>query len=118
MAPSWIDMGIMTGNPPPEGARVTLGNYDREPYQRWSVINMRQIIPSARVAAPKESIALPRRLRDLSGVTFEHDGAERHIADLCADTFVDALIVVNRGEVVFEHYDEESVRTRGTSRSR
>ena len=106
MAPSWIEMGIMRGNPPPEGARVTWGNYDREPYQRWSLINMRQIIPSARVAAPAESTALPRRLRDLSSVTFEHDGAQRRIVDLCADTFVDAMIVVHRGEVVLEHYDE------------
>jgi CubicO group peptidase (beta-lactamase class C family) len=105
MAGSWIDLGIMQGNPPAEDVRVTLANYDREPYQRWSVVNMRQIIPSARVAAPVESTPLPRRLRDLSGVTFEHNGIEHRIDDLFADTYVDAMLVVHRGEVVLEHYD-------------
>jgi len=34
MARSWIDMGLMQGNPPAETARVTLANYDRDPNPR------------------------------------------------------------------------------------
>ncbi len=105
MARSWFDEGIMQGNPPVGDARVTLANYDREPYQRWSVLNMRQLFPSARVAAPGRPNPLPRRLRDLSLVRFEHSGSVRGIDDLCADTYVDALMVVHRGVVVHEHYD-------------
>jgi len=106
MARSWIDLGLMQGNPPSESARVNLANYDSGPYPRWSVINMRQIIPSARVSAPSQPIPLRRSPRDLSGITFEHDGVERRIDDLCADTYVDAMLVVHRGDVVFEHYDK------------
>jgi CubicO group peptidase (beta-lactamase class C family) len=105
MARSWVDEGIMQGNPPAERARVTMANYDREPFQRWSVVNMRQLFPSARVAAAVPSVPLPRMLRDLSSVTFEHGGLVRGIDDLCADTYVDALMVVHRGVVVHEHYD-------------
>jgi len=106
MARSWIDQGLMQGTPPPEGSRVTLANYDRDPYQRWSVVNMRTLIPSARVAASNAPTTLPRRIRDLSGVTFEHAGVTRSIDDMLSDTYVDAMLVVHRGEVVLEHYDE------------
>ena len=106
MARSWIDLGLMQGTPPPEGSRVTLANYDRDPFQRWSVINMRELIPSARVSASDTSTHLPRRPRDLSAVTFEHGGLERSIEDMLSDTYVDAMLVVHRGEVVLEHYDE------------
>jgi CubicO group peptidase (beta-lactamase class C family) len=105
MARSWIDEGLMVGNPPAEDRRVTLANYDHEPYQRWSVINMRQLIPSALVKAPSEPTPLPRNLRDLTDIVFEHAGVTRRIDDLLADTYVDAMIVVHRDEVVFEHYD-------------
>ena len=33
---SAAELGLMQGNPPQEGARVTLANYDREPNPRWS----------------------------------------------------------------------------------
>jgi CubicO group peptidase (beta-lactamase class C family) len=57
------------------------------------------------VKAPSEPTPLPRNLRDLTDVVFEHAGATRGIDDLLADTYVDAMIVVHRDEVVFEHYD-------------
>jgi len=106
MARSWIDLGLMQGNPPAEADRVTLANYDRDPNPRWSMLHMRELVPSARVAASPEPVPLPRSLRDLSGLTFEHDGAARTLEDFYADTWVDAMLVVHRGEVVLEHYDE------------
>ena len=106
MARSWIDLGLMQGNPPPEAARVTLANYDRDPNPRWSMLHMRELIPSARVAASPDPTPLPRNPRDLSALTFEHDGVAHSLEDFYADTWVDALLVVHRGEVVLEHYDE------------
>jgi CubicO group peptidase (beta-lactamase class C family) len=106
MARSWIDLGLMQGNPPAEATRVTLANYDRDPNPRWSMLHMRELIPSSRVAASSDPAPLPRNLRDLSGLTFDHGGVARTLADFYADTWVDAMLVVHRGEVVLEHYDE------------
>jgi CubicO group peptidase (beta-lactamase class C family) len=106
MARTWLEMGIMQGSPPPDDARVTLANYDRASNVRWSVINMRQLIPSARVARGAASTPIPRSIRDLGAVRFEHGGVERGIDDLLSDTFVDAMMVVHHGEVVIEHFDE------------
>jgi CubicO group peptidase (beta-lactamase class C family) len=106
MARSWIDLGLMQGNPPAEAARVTLDDYDRDPNPRWSMLHMRELIPSSRVAASPEPTPLPRNLRDLSDLSFDHAGAERSLEDFYADTWVDAMLVVHRGEVVLEHFDE------------
>lgn len=106
MSRSWVELGLMQGNPPPEDKRVTLDDYDQGVHPRWSMLHMRQLVPSARVAASTAPRPLPRDLRDLSGVVFEHDGARLRLADLFDRTDVDAMIVVHRGSVVLEHYDE------------
>jgi len=86
MARSWTDLGLMQGTPPPLGGRVTLANYDHDPNPRWSVINTRELIPSARVAASTAPTTLPRRLRDQSELTFEHAGVARSIEGMLSET--------------------------------
>ncbi|MEI8057635.1 MAG: serine hydrolase [Actinomycetes bacterium] len=106
MAKSWIELGLMTGSPPAPDKIVTLKNYDREPNQRWSFLNMRELIPSALVARGETKSVLPRNERDLKGFGFTHDGHRYTLAEMMDETYVDGLMVIHDGEVIFEHYVE------------
>ncbi len=106
MSRSWVELGLMQGNPPPPDKRVTLDDYDKGVHPRWSMLHMRELVPSARVAASSTPRILPRELRDLSGVPFQHEGREHRFAEVFDRTDVDAMIVVHRGAVVLEHYDD------------
>lgn len=106
MSRSWVELGLMQGNPPPPDKRVTIDDYDQGLHPRWSLLHMRELIPSARVTASPSPRVLPRAPRDLLDLPFQHEGRERRFADLLDATDVDAILVVHRGEVVLEHYDE------------
>ena len=106
MAKSWIELGLMTGWPPPADKTVTLANYDQAPFQRWSFINMRELIPSALI--PKSPVTKPlrRNIRDLSDFRFAHNGADHSLADILDTTYVDAMMVIHNDEVIFEHFEQ------------
>ena len=104
MSESWIDLGLMTGSPPKPSEVVTFDNWDKAPYQRWSFLHTRELAPTARVARGEVVSPLPRDERDLSGFTFRHRGRDRTLAEMMDETYVDGLMVVRDGVVVFEHY--------------
>ena len=104
MPESWLDLGLMSGSPPPPAKVVTWSNWDKAPYQRWSFLHTRELAPTARVARGTTVSPLPRRERDLSGFSFRHRGREHTIGETMERTFVDGLMIVRDGVVVFEHY--------------
>ncbi len=104
MNQSWIDLELMAGSPPAPEKLVTHANYDRAPNQQWSFLHMREIVPSARVLAGTNAPPLPRDERDLSALTFAHDGRTYSISQMVDETFVDGLLVLRHGRVFFEHY--------------
>ena len=42
--------------------------------------------------------------RDLSRFTFKFDGATISLSDLIAETYADAMLVLDQGSIVFERY--------------
>ncbi|HEY5860693.1 MAG TPA: serine hydrolase [Actinomycetota bacterium] len=104
MPESWIDMGLMVGSPPDPDKVVTYANWDKAPNQRWSFQHIREIAPTARVARGETVSPLPRAERDLSGFSFRHRGEDHTLAGMMDETYVDGLMVVHDGTVVFEHY--------------
>jgi CubicO group peptidase (beta-lactamase class C family) len=106
MAQSWIDSGVMQGWPPAPELTATLSNYDRPPFQRWSLINMRELIPSRLVKKGPWTQELVRRPRDLTDFRFELDGTQYDLAAALDQTYVDALMVVHNDEVVFEYFED------------
>ena len=106
MAKSWIELGLMQGWPPPVDKTVTLANYDHDPFPRWSMINMRELIPSRLIRRGAQERQLIRNPRDLRSFRFQCDGVEHDLAAFLDQTYVDALMVIHNDEVVFEHFDE------------
>jgi hypothetical protein len=83
---------------------VTHANYDRAPNQPWSFLHMREIVPSTRIPASGNASPLPRDETDLSELSFTHADRTYTIAQMMEQTFVDGLMVLRKGKVVFERY--------------
>jgi len=105
-APTAAQLGIMQGRPVPDGKRVTLANWMSPPFNRWSLQNVPQLLPTATVyrgdGPPAE---LPVRARDLAGLRFEvTPGSTLSIAEWLAASYTDGFIVVQDGRIVYEAY--------------
>ena len=87
---------LMSGFPPAAPGQVTLANWRTPPFNRWGFQHVREIVPSANIAADAvHRWHLPAAPLDLS--------------DLAPDAFLtgtdtDALVVLHQGRIVFEHY--------------
>ena len=97
--------GLMQGFPPPPEGRVTLANWRTPPFNRWAFQHVRELVPSADIANdPNRVRTLPQASIDLSGVRVpDGDGALSFDAFL-ERTGTDALVVLHRGRLVYEHY--------------
>jgi CubicO group peptidase (beta-lactamase class C family) len=95
----------MRGGPPrPEGL-VTLDNWQRAPWNRWSFQHVRQLIPSARISRGRGPVReLPADPADLDGLTFETSQGTITLAGLLARSYVDGFLVLHRGRIVTEQY--------------
>ncbi len=104
-----VTIGWMVGAPPPPEKRILGARADhmRFPMIRWSYSNMRSFCPTARVVASGEGAPFPRALRaDLGAVRFTPLGADAEISfeESLLSAFTDGILVLHRGEVVFERW--------------
>jgi hypothetical protein len=95
----------MAGSPPFAGhAQVTLANWSDPPFNRWAFQHIRELIPTASIGRPARARPLPRAERDLLGLRFISGDRELSVADLLAETYTDGFLVLHRGQVVTEIY--------------
>ena len=95
----------MAGFPPNAEGQVTLANWRRAPFNKWSFTHLRELIPSAAIANDPTDVAeLPSAPVDLGGVKIELDGARYDLAGFLAETDTDGMIVLRDGRVILEHY--------------
>jgi CubicO group peptidase (beta-lactamase class C family) len=96
----------MHGAPPPEHARATLGNWQDPPFNRWSFSHLRELVPTQRISRGWGPVSpLVVNHRPLSDVPVHLvDDSEGNVDEVIKSTFTDAVVVLHRGEVVFERY--------------
>ena len=102
--------GLMTGFPPAQEAQVTLANWQDPPYSRWAFRHMRELIPSQSIPAGSAGDggagALPPAPGPLPDPpVWRLDGSTATAAEVFADTYTDALVVLKDGQLVAERYD-------------
>jgi len=101
----WRESGIGPGPDVPPDRRVTRDNWRLWPFSRWAFQHARELVPSCglpRAAVPRRLLERPVDLAPLA-LTGE-DGAVVSWAQFLDCTYTDALIVLHRGAIVFEHY--------------
>lgn len=104
------ELGWMRGAPPPKEKRITsdLGSYLSFPQIRWSLSHMRELIATVNVwRGPGLASRLERadRTDEIDALLFE-DGAgrRRRFDEALYDTYVDGIVVLHRGRIVYERY--------------
>jgi CubicO group peptidase (beta-lactamase class C family) len=96
----------MHGSPPPEHGRVTLGNWQEPPYNRWSFSHLRELVPTQRISrgwGPVSPLTVNHRPLSDVPVHLVNDN-EGNVEEVIKSTYTDAVVVLHRGEVVFERY--------------
>lgn len=106
MPPTWSDLGLMQGFPPPPDKRVNKANWIGSPYIRWAAQFPGELLPSRRVwRGEQPARAFAYDLINLEALVFPDDaGQPVTLTDVFARTVSDGFLVLHRGEVVYETY--------------
>ena len=97
--------GLMQGFPPAPESRVTLANWRTPPFNQWAFHHVRELVPSADIANDPNGVrALPAAPVDLSQVRVPDGGGAISFDAFLERTNTDALVVLHRGRLVYEHY--------------
>lgn len=103
-------LGWMQGTPPPAGKRIAFedGSFSRFPQNRWAFSNWRMFLRNVAVERGEGPVwDLPVALRDdLDAVRFTPLGAGAPMTwqDSLAANYTDAILVLQRGRIVYERY--------------
>lgn len=86
--------------------QVTLANWRTTPFNKWAFHHVREIVPSAEIAAdPASTQSLEIEPRDLSGLSFaDQTGKNWTFDEFVAETDTDALVVLKNGKLIHEYY--------------
>src|SRR5664279_2922405 len=104
---------LMEGFPPRPDALVTAANWQDPPFNRWAFWHTRELLPTQRIAAaatpprPLVHRTKPIDVRVLPvDATGPPDRLTRTVGDVLDDTFTDAWLVLQDGEIVEEWYGD------------
>ena len=107
-----IKMGWMQGFPPPEDKRLKLGDgsFFEFPALRYSVVHMRQFMPTVNVSRgikkapiPFEYNNLDENIDSLTFVPWDSDEAMTWEASL-GKNYTDGILILHQGKIVYEKY--------------
>ena len=97
---------FMQGFPPPPDARVTLANWQRPPYNRWSFQHVREVVPTARVSRGRgPHLPFEQDRADVAATVLSRpDGTSTTVGAVMAGTFTDGWLVLREGRLLAEDY--------------
>lgn len=84
---------------------VSLANWTLPQQNRWAFSHLRELIPTRVIACGNEFVTeLPSKLQALDDVELTTvTGSKKRFADLIDESYTDGLVVLHRGNVVFEY---------------
>jgi CubicO group peptidase (beta-lactamase class C family) len=109
---SSVELGLMRGSPPPQERMVTSDNWIEGPFNRWGFLHVRELARTARIrrgqGPVRELTQAPRD--DVAGVPVTFEGSTMPMRQALEQTYTDAVVVLQDGRIVFEHYVEGMTR--------
>lgn len=106
-----IKMGWMQGFPPPEDKRLKMadGSFFKFPALRWSVVHMRQFMPTVNVLRGIKKPLIPfeynldETIDSITFVPWNSDKAMTWEASLWKN-YTDGILIIHKGKIVYERY--------------
>ena len=97
---------IMAGSPPPPEWRVPRAAWDSPPWNRWTFMNVRQVLPTVNVPrGPMPVAPLTGADRGIGAIEFTAvDGTQWRVDRMLDETYTDGFLMVMDGEVIHESY--------------
>lgn len=84
---------------------LTLTNFQFGPQNRWAFSHMREVIPTAKIAKDdKQVLPLNRGAGYVDDLTISLHGQEQSIEEIAESQYIDGLLVLKDGHIVFEKY--------------
>lgn len=103
--PTAAESGVMVGSPPAPGARVTLENWQRPPFNRWAFLHTREVIPTANISRGSDDAwRLERGRSGLDSLELRIPGERMTIGEFLDHSWTAGMIVLHRGRVELEAY--------------
>ena len=98
---------IMKGSPPPFEYQVTLDNWRKYPFNSWSFVNVRNLIPTSPIYNnPDKKVKLQKELIDINDLLINHKKSSYRLKEILKKCDVDAFLVMHKGKIKFEFYDK------------
>ncbi len=98
---------IMKGSPPPIEYQVTLDNWRKYPFNSWSFVNVRNLIPTSPIYNnPDKKIILQKQLIDIDDLVIDHKNTSYKLKEIFKICDTDAFLVMHKGKIKFEFYDK------------
>lgn len=86
-------------------ADLTLAEFQFGPYNRWTFSHMREVLPTVNIPRdPGRLQPLPRSSRFVAEFALDFQGRRQTIDEIAAHQYIDGLLVIRDGEIVFEKY--------------
>ena len=98
---------IMKGSPPPIEYQVTLDNWRKYPFNSWSFVNVRNLIPTSPIYNnPDKEVILQKQLIDIDDLVIDHKNTSYKLKEIFKICDTDAFLVMHKGKIKFEFYDK------------
>lgn len=91
---------------PSRNLPVPTMDWDRAPWNRWSFLNMREVLPTVEVWRGAEPVRqFERAEKPLHKIMVDsREGKTVTLTDFLDETYTDGFLVLHRGKIVFETY--------------
>jgi CubicO group peptidase (beta-lactamase class C family) len=92
----------------PQGGRpesLTLSNFQFGPENRWSFSHLNEVLPTSRIEHDADRVSALERSEDfVDDFSIHYYGREQTINEIADEWYVDGLLVLKDGKIVFEKY--------------
>ena len=102
-------LGLMAAFPPKNLEVVDLSNSYKYPQLRWTIQHLRELVPTHNIRRGGTPVAvLPAVSKPIGSFGFDDDtGKKTTIDEWFKSSFGDAVVVLHRGNIVYERYDNQ-----------